>query len=285
MGTITRLRRHEPPSTSQPHTSGPSTSIRIGSINLSTELLIAVTALLAPIMVAAALIPWRSSLDTADGALILVVVIVAVASSGCRGAAALSAVSSALSFDYFLTRPYSSLRIERHADLVTEILLLVVGLAVGELAARGRSHRQAAFVGRSHMKMLHSITELTASGQEPSVLEARAVTELEQLLSLRSCRFTRERSHGSVAQVKPDGSVVVGVKPWATTEMGLPTRRVDLPVRGGGWLFGHFELEPTPGRPVPAEALVVAVAVADQVGAALAADAPGPRSGTSEEEP
>ncbi len=55
----------------------------------------------------------------------------------------MAALVAALAFDYFLTRPYGSFRITGHADLVTGILLLVVGLAVGELAARGRRHRDA----------------------------------------------------------------------------------------------------------------------------------------------
>ena len=71
-------------------------------------------AVAAPIAVAAALIPWRDQLDTADNALFLVVVIVAVASTGRRLAAAVAAIVSALSFDFFLTRPYYSFRITRH---------------------------------------------------------------------------------------------------------------------------------------------------------------------------
>ena len=35
---------------------------------------------------------------------------------------------------------------------------------------------------------------------------------------------------------------------------------------------GHFLLTPTPGKPVPSDRLLVAVAIADQVGVALAAD-------------
>lgn len=72
------------------------------------------------------------------------VVIVAIASTGRRLAATVAAIVSALAFDYFLTIPYESFRITNHQDLISEILLIVVGLAVGELAARGRHHRDAA---------------------------------------------------------------------------------------------------------------------------------------------
>ena len=77
------------------------------------------------------------------------------------------------------------------------------------------------------------------------------------------------------ARVTPSGQVVVGQEVWNTGDLGLPTRTVDLPVRSGGWLLGHFLLSPTPGRAVTTEQLVVAVALADQVGAALAVEQPG----------
>ena len=59
---------------------------------------------------------------------------------------------------------------------------------------------------------------------------------------------------------------------WATEDLGLPTSRVDLPVRAQGWLLGHFVLTPTRGRTVDAQRLLTAVAVADLVGAVLLAD-------------
>lgn len=239
---------------------------------LSTDAWIMVAALVAPIAAAMALIPWRSRSDTADNAMILVVVIVAVASTGRRTAAAVSALVAALSFDFFLTRPYQSFRISRSSDLVTEILLLVVGLSVGELAARGRRHRDAASNSRHRVEQLHRITELAASGREPASVASTAAAELRTLLSLRGCRFTRHPPDGLTARVTPDGEVVVGTEIWPTGTLGLPTRTVDLPVRGGGWVFGHFLLDPTPGTPVSFEDLTVAVAIADQVGAAMAAE-------------
>ena len=229
-------------------------------------------AIIAPAAVAAALIAWRTRLDTADNALILVVVIVAVASTGRRVAAAVAALVSALSFDFFLTRPYYSFRITRHQDLITEILLLVVGLAVGELAARGRHHRAEARQGRHEVALLHSVTELAASGQDPQLVVATAANELRDLLSLRECRFSTHLPAGVTAQLTPGGEVRIGGETWPTGDLGLPTRNIDLPVRSGGWLLGHFLLTPTPGKPVPPDRLLVAVAVADQVGAALAVD-------------
>jgi hypothetical protein len=233
---------------------------------------ILVAAVVAPIATATILIPWRGRLNAADNALFLVVVIVAVASTGRRLAAILAALVSALSFDFFLTRPFYSLRISHHQDLITEILLLVVGLAVGELAARGRRHRDAAWQGQHQVALLHTVTELAASGQDPQVVVAAASAELQDLLALKEVRFTTHNPGGTTARLVPSGDVRIGNEIWNTDDLGLPTHNVDLPVRSGGWLLGHFLLSPTPGRPIPHDRLLVAVAVADQVGAALAAE-------------
>jgi hypothetical protein len=226
-------------------------------------------AVLAPVIVALLLTPWRDRLAAADNALILVVVIVAVATAGHRWAAAVCAVASALAFDFLLTRPYGSFRISRTSDLVTELLLLVVGLAVGDLAARGRTHRAAAWEGRRHLAVLHSVTGMAAAGRDPDEVVHAAGQELIQLLGLRSCNFRRGEP-GLAARVEPDGEVLLGAVVWATEDLGLPHRGVDLPVRSAGRVLGHFVLLPIPGTRVPREALEVAVDVADQVGAALA---------------
>ena len=91
-------------------------------------------------------------------------------------------------------------------------------------------------------------------------------------------RSTGRQAAQSAAKEKANGDVNLGQEKWSTEDLGLPTRRVDLPVRGNGWLLGHFLLTPTPGKSVPHERLVVAVAIADQVGAALAFDHPTPAS-------
>ena len=245
-------------------------------------------AVVAPIAMALALTPWRDRLDTADNALFLVVVIVAVASTGRRLVALMAALTAALSFDFFLTRPYYSLRITRHQDLITELLLLVLGIAVGELAARGRSHLREATQSKETVTLLHSVTELVAAGREPREVISAALANLQQLLGLEDCYFTRRDPGNLSAHINPKGELTVAGQTWATEDLGLPTSRVDLPVRAQGWLLGHFVLTPTRGRTVEAQRLLTAVAVADLVGAVLLADdsdsapsggrAPGPKS-------
>jgi K+-sensing histidine kinase KdpD len=231
--------------------------------------LLASVAVVAPVGVALVLVPWRGRLTPADDALVLVVVIVAVATAGYRWAAALCALVASVALDIVLTRPYGSFRIDRAGDLVTAVLLLVVGLAVGDMAARGRAQRAAADRGRSQLTVLHAVTELAATGRAPDEVVRAAARELTGLLTLRSCLFTRD-APATAARVEPDGRVRIGTVDWETGELGLPYRGAVLPVRGGGHVLGAFVLDPVLGVAVPREQLQVAVALADQAGAALA---------------
>jgi Domain of unknown function (DUF4118) len=230
-----------------------------------------VLAVLVPVLTAVALVPSRGHLPAADDALILVVVTVAIASSGNRGAAACAALVSAACFDFLLTRPYGSFRINRSDDLTTELLFVVVGLLVGELAARGRRHRDEAVEGRHGLARIHGVGEQIAGGEDPEYVLIAVATQLRELLALQDCRFVRRPPSGKGAWIETDGTVRLNPLRWPSSSVGLPTRQVELPVRGGGGVLGTFILTPTPGEPISHERCVVAVALADQLGAALAA--------------
>jgi K+-sensing histidine kinase KdpD len=223
-----------------------------------------------PILVALLLVPSRGHLGPADDALVLVVVTVAIASQGSRGAAALAALVAAASFDFLLTRPYGSFRISRQEDVTTELLFVAVGLLVGELAARGQRHRRAAARGQLEISRLHDLAQRIANGEEPEFVLMAVASELRELLSLQDCRFIREQPSGKGAWIDNDGTVRLNPLRWPTATAGLPTRQVELPVRGGGKILGTFLLTPTPVVPISQEQCLVAVALVDQLGAALA---------------
>ncbi len=64
--------------------------------------------------------------------------VVGVAAPGHRAAGVLAAASAAVWFDFFLTVPYERFSITRRADIETTVLLLAIGVAVTEIAVRGR---------------------------------------------------------------------------------------------------------------------------------------------------
>ena len=152
------------------------------------------SALLLPLAVAAALVPFRSNFALPASALVLALVVVAVGSFGSRLAGVLAALSAAAWFDFFLTKPYETFNITYRPDLQTEISLLVVGLAITEIAARSRGHREAASEEAHNVALIHDFTEMVASGEPAQFVVARAAAELTSLLRLRDCRFDTEMS-------------------------------------------------------------------------------------------
>ena len=188
--------------------------------------LIWIAALFVPIAVALLLVPSRGHLGPADDALVLVVVTVAIASRGNRGAAALAAIVAAASFDFLLTRPYGSFRISQQGDVTTEVLFVAVGLLVGELAARGRQHQRAAARGQLEISRLHDLGQRIAEGEEPEFVLIAVANELRELLHLQDCRFVREQPSGKGAWIASDGTVRLNPLRWPSATAGLPTRQV-----------------------------------------------------------
>jgi signal transduction histidine kinase len=95
------------------------------------------------------LAPFRASFPKVDAVLVLMLVVVAVAANGNRVAGVLASLSAAVWFDFFLTEPYDQFTISRRADIETTILVLVIGVAVTELAVWGRQQHARAQAGLS----------------------------------------------------------------------------------------------------------------------------------------
>jgi len=113
---------------------------------LSRDRTAVLAALVAPLALAAVLVPFRAGFPNTDAALALLLVVAAVAANGYRLAGVLAAVSVAVWFDFFLTQPYERFAITHRTDIETTVLLLVIGVAVTEIAVWGR--RQYATASR-----------------------------------------------------------------------------------------------------------------------------------------
>jgi K+-sensing histidine kinase KdpD len=104
---------------------------------LTRNRLVMLAALIGPLVVSAGLVPFRDNFANTNAVLLLVLVIVAVAVSGNRVAGVVAALTVAVWFDFFLTRPYQTFVITDRNDVGTTVLLLAVGVGVTELAAWG----------------------------------------------------------------------------------------------------------------------------------------------------
>ena len=107
--------------------------------------LLLATGLVAPLAASLILLPLRNNVTSA--ALLMVLVVVGVASAGDRSVGWLAALSAGLWFDFIVTPPAHA----SAADMRTTLVLLLVGVAVTEIAHRGaeaakHANRMAAIV-------------------------------------------------------------------------------------------------------------------------------------------
>ena len=243
---------------------------------LTRDRVAVVVAVAAPLALAAILVPFRASFPNTDAALALLLVVVAVAANGYRLAGILAAVSAAVWFDFFLTRPYEQFTITRRTDIETTILLLVIGVVVTELAVWGRRQQSVASRRAGYLDGINAAAKSVATGGSPAMLIDQVTGQLTQLLSLQSCRFQYGVAGlGQPARMRHDGSIVAAQQTWDVDAKGLPPGAdTELLVESGGVFQGRFLMTPLPGAHPTLEQRLLAIAFANQVGAALATSHP-----------
>jgi Domain of unknown function (DUF4118) len=225
---------------------------------------------IAALLIAMALGPLRDWMGNTNVALILLAVVAAAAAAGGRIAGVVTAIVAGLSFNFFHTQPYLSLDIDSREDLITTLLLVVIGLVVGELAQFFEGERRRGRVHHAELQRLNEVSKLVlggASAQEVvEAVRAALVAELE----LRDARFEPGEQDGSRAVLGTDGLLgSSGVLVARRTGFEVPSGGLDLPVRYKGTSLGHFVLEPRLGGTVDFDQQVIAVLLAGQAATAL----------------
>ena len=186
-------------------------------------------------------------------------------------AGVLAALSAALWFDVFLTRPFERITITDRADLETTTLLLAVGVGVTELAAWGHRQRANAHRDAGYLDGIRAAAEAVAAGSSSQDLIDEVSRQLTRVLGLRTCRFQYGVAGlGHPARLRDDGQVERDSAVWDVERDGLPADvDIELLVESGGRLQGRFLLTAgSDAHPSSAQRLV-AVTLAAQVGASL----------------
>ncbi len=202
-------------------------------------------AVILPLVVAGGLAAAGHDLTTATSVLVLVLVVVAVGASGDRLAGVLASLSSGLWFDYFLTEPTGQLAIKHPDDLEVAVLLVVVGVAVTEIAHWGlRQQASAAHRAGFLDGVLESADAAAESGVDLDEARRRVAGRIRAVLDLDRCRFVAGPApHRGVATLLRDGSLERDGRPVPVERDGLPTDvEIVLHVPGAGVDRGHFRL-------------------------------------------
>jgi hypothetical protein len=232
------------------------------------------SAIVLPLAVAIACVPVRPEVPPADRALLLALTVLTAALLGGRLVGAVAALVAAFAFDFFHTRPYYSLRIDRAEDIQTALLLLVVGIAIGEVVTRSRRYRALAGVSRQELMRIRYLTELAAGGEPPGRLIRVVRNQLVDLLDLKACEFEYGPFVDSLPRLLHTGvSFPVALQRSEETK-ARARARLELPVWGEGLELGRFVLTLRPdatGIDFGSDARASALALADQLGVILLA--------------
>jgi len=246
---------------------------------VSTELLsrhrgwIIAAAAIGPLLAGAVLAAFRDPITTATAALVLVLIVVAAAATGDRVAGLVAAVSSGVWFDVFLTEPRGQLTIKNPEDIEVTVLLVLVGVAVTEVALWG--HRQQARAARrsGYLDGVFGTSRIIADPQpSPDALINHVARQIVEVLDIDDCRFVPGTTPGPQdASLDHEGHVTRRGRPVNVDRDGLPIDEpIGLVVGQGALCHGQFVLTASSRVIRPsAEQLEVAVLLADQVGAAL----------------
>jgi hypothetical protein len=163
-------------------------------------------------------------------------------------------------------------RIDSRDDVETAVLLLVVGLVVGELALRGRRARAMAERERQDLASISGLGALVATGEDPDLVLLATSAELSHLLGLVDCRFESQPADDRILPVvHRDGTVRWGPTEWDAARWGLPSDGAVIPVWSHGERRGRFVLTAPVALPMSPAQLAKAVALVDQAGASMTA--------------
>jgi hypothetical protein len=220
-----------------------------------------------------AMIPLRDDLPNACMALALVLPVLGAAIVGGRWAGGISAVVAALSFNFWFTKPYLSLRISSSDDVVTFVELFVVAMIAAELALRARRGGQAARESRDEIERLYRVAQISAQGGTDQDVVDAVCHELVALFELEGCAFEGTAGAFELPRLGARGALEGTELVITGRDFELPTGGVEIPVLGRGQSLGRLVLSARPRTPAPIEKRLVAIALADELGMTLAARA------------
>lgn len=162
-------------------------------------------------------------MNASGAALVLVLSVVAAAATGDRAAGLLAAVSAAAAFDYFLTVPFYSFTMSYRDDVQLAVALVLVGLAVTEIALWGQRQQRAAARRDGYLRGLLRVNEVAESTADPAQRRAAVAAAITEILAADRCEWVDGSPHWNDAVVGHDGVVQRSGSLLRVEQSGLPT--------------------------------------------------------------
>ena len=210
----------------------------------------------------------RDSFGVANVALVLSCVVVLASLAG-RTAGLATAVTAALAYNFFHTRPYYSLRISSGRDIATVGLLVLIGVIVGEMGAWRRRALAASTRRLNGSRALEAVAAQLASGTQPDDIWLAIRAALIEALGLTDCRY-EPGATPSVQAIPRSGSLFGEAMRLGRHGFELPADGAAIAVVYAGRTLGHIILVPRGDAGSQRDIRQVAVALADEYAVALA---------------
>jgi len=223
------------------------------------------------VLVAGTLGEVRGTLGPANVALVIAIIVVGSAALGGRYAGILTGIVGALSFDFFHTQPYGTLRINDAKDLETVILLLVIGALAGELTHLRDRHREERVEADDLLETVLSVSHVAARGASLDTVWESVKDALGHELGPIECRFEPSGSQAPpLPRIQSTGALPRSpMRRFLGHGFALPEAGAEIAVGLGDETFGRIVVVPREPRGVSLRERRVAVAVAEQLGIAM----------------
>jgi K+-sensing histidine kinase KdpD len=227
------------------------------------------------VSIAGVLVGVRGDFDNANVALVLMTVVVLAAIVGGRLAGVTVSVVAAMSFNFFHTQPYQSLRIHDGNDIVTVALLLLSGLVVGEVAERRRRTRRTVRVREVEVDRLRDISARVVEGRPiDEVWESvrRALSEILEATDVRYEPVSGGSPSESLPRIDRHGVIESTHHRWVGSGFALPAQGVEILVGGADAAHGRVLVRGTSAAVIDIADRRFALAIVDLLALALAHD-------------
>jgi K+-sensing histidine kinase KdpD len=180
-------------------------------------------AFLASLVVGVALVPFRGSIGLENVAIVYLAVVALASAVGGRAAGLVAALSAALSYNWFFTTPYYTLRIDSVSQVVTVVLLFAAGLLA---SLGGRANRRAGVRVREDedaIRALHAISQAAAAGDSPDRVAAEQLLALVDARAVQVVRDEEGSDQVVAAAGEPVGQLDVDALPHLDEEGRIPS--------------------------------------------------------------
>jgi K+-sensing histidine kinase KdpD len=172
-------------------------------------------------LVAGLLTLGRTQLHENQVTLILVLTVACVSAAGMRPAGLVAALTTAIAYDYFWTEPYYSFAIVNADDILTVLLLVIVGAAIEQLSWWGGRQKAVADQRLDYFTALRSAAAPIPTEAPAPTLDAMS-NIVRTALDADSCQLVIDEPLPTTV-LHGDGSITRAGRLIDVARLGLPT--------------------------------------------------------------